>query len=770
MNTVRKWKISTYLFAAVAAASLYRGASASEASIDTPSVRDSSFQKRMGSLGRLRIPAGIAGVDERQLLRDLAAATSPIKIQLICERLGIFGSDLSVGPLEDLSVRRPDVAGVALMALGSIGSDEATDRLINIVGAGMSRRSSWAVSALGKSKNMRAESQLIAWAHEAPRTIRLAAIVALGDVGGDDALEVLEQLSLSEDRALLGRVVAAAGAMATPEATALMLQIADQGTRQIRLEVLYALPASLDGQQQEWVMGIVAGGDSECAAVAAEALGRAKAGDAVPLLIDVAGKGQTRTRIGAIRALANIGGPQASAALNALLGASDRQVAYEVGAALVATGDSGRAIFLKAMKNKHPMRRHMVHLLGQLDGPEVKALRLDIAHNGSPEERDVVLSQLAGSDEALDLMLDIAKKGARNSRSNALYLLSQSSSPRAVEAMNEIARSGGVTGQEAMRFLGERAGSDPEAYDILVAALHSGNRMQSQNAGWALANAGTDAASEALIAAISSDDKVLAESAMSAVGRLGGNPEVVTALADLVRNSGDKNLKNSALHQLINSGAPEAVDLIEEAIRKGDGSADSALYGVMNLDGPKVDRVIDTAMRSESSATRAAIASGLSSRRDSKSVQKLVQLSRDEDSSVKSAAIQAMANVGTTEAMDQIIDLAENGDVDDRSTAISALGYSGDPRATGVVVSALESDDPKIVQSALYSSHSAGTEVDAALLKLAENASTEMHLRQQAVNTMMSRGSSLSDEQIKALQNELGMAQEAGSGLGGHYH
>ena len=61
-----------------------------------------------------------------------------------------------------------------------------------------------------------------------------------------------------------------------------------------------------------------------------------------------------------------------------------------------------------------------------------------------------------------------------------------------------------------------------------------------------------------------------------------------------------------------------------------------------------------------------------------------------------------------------------------------------------------------MVQNAIYSAQSAGPEVDEALLALAENEGAEMHLRQQAVNSLVSRGADVDDGTLAALKTTTG--------------
>jgi HEAT repeat protein len=773
--SVSKWKFSTYILAATTALAVYQGhrakaADADPASIE-PATRDASYDKRMSSLARLRIPAGLAGVDERQLLRDLEASGSVQKMTLICERLGIFGTDISVEPLARLSKERPTIASAAILAMGGIGSDAATDRLIGMINGNGRNHQYYVVKALAKTKNPRAEMQIIEWAQSGERYRRLAAIEALGTVGGDEALSLLQGLAQSDDSDVVRRVLSAAGVMGTSDAVAILQEVADRGNRHLRVAAIRQMPSSLDEAQEEWLMNVLAQPDPDSAAAAASALGRAHVADALPLLLDAARTGSPTLRNGAVSALAMIGGEEAEKAIIELFESAGQQTAYDMGRALLSVGDTGRAAFLATMKRGHRVRPQLIYLLSELSGDDVDAIRMDIARNGQPMEKQGVFSQLAGNDddEVIDLMLDMAKNGPQQQRGGTLGLLAQSSSPRARTAIVEIARGNGPSALDALRILGDSATQSPEGTGVLIDALYSKNQSKMQAASWALASAGSEEGRAALVSAMQSDDIRLARLATDAAGQLGGMTEVTETLHDLANNAKDPQVKASALRQLVSSGSDEAGRFVVEAINKGEADADYLISSVLMSNSADSDQVVAAAAKSDKPSTRAALAGALAMRGgDEASMKLLDSLSRDDDDSVKSSAIYAMSSIGSRESIDRLVEIASNGDKSTRQIALSVIGNTGDPRATQLIANAISSDDNQVVQSAIYSSQSAGPEVDTALLALAENDDAEMHLRQQAVTTLVNRGADVDDDTLAALRTTTGADDMPGEHYFGH--
>src|SRR5690606_4921613 len=113
--------------------------------------------------------------------------------------------------------------------------------------------------------------------------------------------------------------------------------------------------------------------------------------------------------------------------------------------------------------------------------------------------------------------------------------------------------------------------------ELLIEALNSGNMQRAQTASWALANTGTQSASDALLAAVSSGDRRLAQNAMNSLGQLGATPEVNEKLQQLAQNAKDPQIKSAAMYQLVASGAPEGSAMVLGALRNGEAGVDSLL-------------------------------------------------------------------------------------------------------------------------------------------------------------------------------------------------
>lgn len=761
MLSINKWKLATGGLALTTALSLYgQFGSTSDAPETTTQSRKESGNSRLASLQRFRLPAGFAGIDEDQLLRDLLSASTPYQVEIICERLGLFGSDRSVDPLATYILKHQRSSQYALMALGGIGSDSATEKLIGFAGNWQTRDSLRAIEALAKTGNPIARTQLLEWANHGNRTLQLNSIRVLGELGGEDVMELLTRFSSSNDHRILVAVVDSAAAMGTEPAVALIRTLSESTNRKVQLVALQSFPTEIDEKDEALLVSIVTKSDWNVAAEAAAALGRANATGSLEFLVEIAKSAPPPLRLGAIKAIAMMAeDKEVFTSLKEIVATSPKSMAYEAGRALLDTGDKGRIAFLAIMKKPDFDRGQLVYLLSALEGKDVDLLRMDIARNGSQTEKAAVLSQLIqmNNDESIEVITDIAQNGSTNNRSSAIYALSESSSPQAIAVIRELARKGGRTGLAALQALGDRAGNDPLSEEILLEAFYSGNPSKVQAASQALSTVGTATARAALVAALESEDRSLAKAAMYSVRNTGGNTDIADAFREVALNSKDKELRTIAMQQMIGSQLPGTNEIVMKALREGQPGIESILSQMLTGGSDKeVSALVDLALESDSPSTRAAIAYGLSNRGGAEMLTQLDKLTRDDDSQVKSAAISALANSGTTAASSRLYELAldESAGIH-RGEAINVLVNNGDPRATALLTDALQSDDETFASGAISGSYNADPEVDDALFTLAENPDAKKYLRQQALYALSSRGTSNDMDRIKKLKESL---------------
>jgi RNA polymerase sigma factor (sigma-70 family) len=129
------------------------------------------------------------------------------------------------------------------------------------------------------------------------------------------------------------------GALESPGYFSKIRVLAEHADITTRLAVLRALSNALDGESLELFTRAAREGEAAEQRIAAEALGRLGAEEALPLLIELADGGKGQVREAAVIAMGEIGGDRAREALERLVRAKDRKLVKVAGSALYGGGD-----------------------------------------------------------------------------------------------------------------------------------------------------------------------------------------------------------------------------------------------------------------------------------------------------------------------------------------------------------------------------------------------------------------------------------------------
>ena len=141
----------------------------------------------------------------------------------------------------------------ALDALGEIGGEEAVATAAAVVESGDSPLLRPALAALGRLRHRDALPPLIESSRSSDPSIRIDALAALGERGGDDVLEHLQRSAMDEDNAVSGKAIEMLGKVATPEAIAALIDlVADP----LRREVAIAALAQASGSVEQVAKGL----------------------------------------------------------------------------------------------------------------------------------------------------------------------------------------------------------------------------------------------------------------------------------------------------------------------------------------------------------------------------------------------------------------------------------------------------------------------------------------------------------------------------------
>jgi HEAT repeat protein len=131
----------------------------------------------------------------------------------------------------------------ALDALGEIGGEEAVATAAAVVESGDSHLLSPALTALGRIKHKDALPPLVASSRSSDPSVRINALSALGERGGDDVLEHLQRSAMDEDSVVSAKAIEMLGKVGTPEAIAALIDlVADSLRREAAIAALAQAP------------------------------------------------------------------------------------------------------------------------------------------------------------------------------------------------------------------------------------------------------------------------------------------------------------------------------------------------------------------------------------------------------------------------------------------------------------------------------------------------------------------------------------------------
>lgn len=766
MQTVTRWKIACLAFAAVAAMLAVRMRSASR---DVAAVPVSGASPIPLALRRpIRVAPAALGISERELIERIVAAKSLRDIRLLCEKLGVVGSDDAVDALVGLLAdSRPGVPQAILGAFVVIGTERAIDVVIETTrdDREMVRRA--AIESLGYSQSAKAEQLLINLSAKAGDPAQETAIAALGSLGSDGAVAKLIDLASASDYSTATIAVTALGDASTPTAAAALRKLVDAPDRRIAAAALAAID-TIDDELLGKVTALIRSGDAQLAEVALTALAH-NGVDSLPMLREVTLHGATRTRIAAVNAIGEVGGAHAVAALGELLQGDDPRVAEAAAAQLAYRGgQEARELLINAALSDRAKSTNAIAYLAKLSGDDVDQALMSAIKHGASQDRRAALPRLlkAGHTEALEMTIDWATKGSANDRNEAIRLLAESRSPRAIEALVKVATtSHGNARVFALESLVQVQPNDATVGRLLSETLRSGRSDEVSYAAELLGRTGTDAARQALVSALGHKNKATAVAAANALGQSGLTDDVKSALLSAATASDQ--MKAEVMSQLLQAGASEGTQLARELLTGNDPQAAARAIFALASRGTAADtQLVQSALTSKQPSVRASALSALGQDADDRFTDTLVRFAHDDDQLVRATALSKLGELGTDAAQHALLNAARHGATDDRVAAIQSLRSVDNARVGSELVALMRDPDPSVATAAIWGAELGGPEVDSQLVGLVNDSNAAEVLKNAAAIQLRNRGTAL-DPSTEAVVAQL--AGESGdSSDGGH--
>jgi HEAT repeat protein len=403
-----------------------------------------------------------------------------------------------------------------------------------------------------------------------------------------------------------------------------------------------------------------------------------------------------------------------------------------------------------------------------MSGEDVDQALLSVVKQGTSADRRAALPRLlkVGNSDALALATELATKGSRSERYDAMRMLGDAGTPKAFQTLLGVAsQARGQTRVQALEVLAQSHPSDPSVGQLLTDSLFSGRHEEAQYAAGVLGRIGTEDARQALVTALTGKDANLAAAAANALGQVGMTDSVKAALMSAAQQS--PLVKTQVMQQLVQSGAPEGLRLAEELLTSKDTpGASQAVWALAQNGTADARRLIERAIDSKDPAVRSSAISALAQNPDEHSTDTLLRLMHDGDPSVRAQALSSLGQIGGDRAQQAILDATRSGKPEERVAAISGLAMMDDARASQQLASLMRDGDPTVAQAAVTSSYNGGPEVDSALEQLVNDPSTAADLKASAAAQLRARGTDL-DDATDAIVTKL--AGTGGYGYGGYY-
>ena len=535
-----------------------------------------------------------------------------------------------------------DVRTAAVGALGNLGAVDAIDALIDQLSSGSQAYRQKVAYALGQIagttgagkagedamrvlvQNLKTNDQRQG-AKEALRVAGKAAVPALvlhlqGRIEGDPttAVELLGDAAdpratqtlaaeLERGRVAMPKVLRALGATGDPQALVPVLRALASKDTAIRLAAMEALRplVAADARAGDVLIEHLTDEDLEIRVLAAEYLGVVRFGAAVPKLIALTAPGNpTRLRRAAIDALGEIGRPQATQALIAVLREGPVELHKSAATALAYIADPNAIPLLieHVRTNRGPSRYEVVRALGGTlrvkSDPNARRLLRELAQNAAVRVGLAAITGLAAAKDPADapFLRAMVEQAGSDRRRAAAWALGEMRDAGSIEVLATAmsSREDRLVGDSAWA-LGEILAAHPKhprTSALVDRFLHVG-----KHGGWAGAVNATAALARVLWAAPKDargtlvakerlrglldltfhKSRLVRINAAYALSSLPADDRVIKTLAQLVRDDISPRVRIAAAHALARIGGTAAAAQLKLAESDGDADVRAAV-------------------------------------------------------------------------------------------------------------------------------------------------------------------------------------------------
>jgi HEAT repeat protein len=207
--------------------------------------------------------------------------------------------------------------------------------------------------------------------------------------------------------------------------------------------------------------------------------------------------------------------------------------------------------------------------------------------------------------------------------------------------------------------------------ELLRDSLHAGDPDEQRAAATALGKVGTDAARDALVAALSSSDTDLGYAALTALASYRLDESACNAIHSAALASPD--LMPEAMRKLLSVGSPQGLRLAETALGGDSALAQRTLQFLAEANPPGASELIVRSTRAGDEYVRAAALRALATTRAPNAIEIAAEATRDSSYRVRETAASTLNSLGGDRARDALIQMTRSAQPSDRLLGLQYL-------------------------------------------------------------------------------------------------
>ncbi len=442
------------------------------------------------------VPVWVVGMDEELFL--LAALNRSGEVsgkEKACAQLARIGTVKCV-PALAACLKDEKLSGAARLALAAMGFPEAHQALCDALGSSTGAGKAGIIESLGAGKKPEDAKRVAPFVNDADPLIADSAVVALGKIGGKDAIAALKPVAKKGTGKL--QAVALDSLLCCAEALSVKH---DRPARKLYMEIHEMCPQGFVGTAAYSGMIRTSGGKAKKLIAAALQSAEPELWNAaLPSVRDIEGRGITKecggllgkvnkgALPGLIEALAQRGDKDIAPALAPLVADADAGISLATirALALVGNGSSVPALVAAAARGAEPNTGAAMQALAQINAPDVSKALLD-RMKGAGADETAVIANVMGARREVAVVPELRKlvqspdAGVRVAVAQALGEVGEAADAALLcQAVERAADDKGrAATQRALVALGKRLNA-PDAFADAVLSGMNGGKAESR--------------------------------------------------------------------------------------------------------------------------------------------------------------------------------------------------------------------------------------------------------------------------------------------------